>query len=389
MKQRRFWGLLIGSLFFYSACYNSENSEAGRVKNIYVDLTKIENEKPLNEYIDQVDFIRLETTDSSLIRIISNLRVADRKIYIFDGSQGCIFVFDEKGKYLFKIDRLGRGPDEYSRILAFGIDQQNVIILGLSELVLYNKDNGDFVKKIRITQKDFLPVEFQVDSSFYYFQTADGLPTNKIQTTIVVYDKEEFTLQKGYTDPFYFKERPHVTSTVFIDSPYGVLFHQVLNDTLYRLGEKGLEPLFFLNMGQNQFTYQRYEETPVDSKGKKVIPYKAVYPIDEIVFTDKYLYFTCYQKTRDAVKYDVFWCFYRLDTGELKVFDENKLKEKSKYGTNVFDFDTVDKDGYFYVVCYPSILTYFRDKRGDQLDERYKEMQPEDNPWLMKYRLKL
>lgn len=66
-----------------------------------------------------------------------------------------------------------------------------------------------------------------------------------MQATVLVFDKEEFAFRKGYVDPFYFKERFHVTSTVFIPSPYGLLFHQVLNDTLYRLGEQGLEPLFF------------------------------------------------------------------------------------------------------------------------------------------------
>lgn len=35
------------------------------------------------------------------------------------------------------------------------------------------------------------------------------------------------------------------------------------------------------------------------------------------------------------------------------------------------------------------LITYFRDKKGDRLDERYNEMQVDDNPWLMKYRLKI
>lgn len=381
--------LFVFCMFFCLGCNNHQKeTEDSALKNIHIDLTKTENKKPLEEYVDEVEFIRLETTDSSLIRMITGIKVADRKIYISDQSQGCIFVFDENGKYLFKLEHLGRGPDEYSHLLGFYVDKQHIIVSGMLELVLYDKDNGSFAKKIRIDPKDFVPEKFYVDSTFYYFLTGDGFSASKMQATVLVFDKEEFAFRKGYVDPFYFKERFHVTSTVFIPSPYGLLFHQVLNDTLYRLGEQGLEPLFFLNAGKRQFTYEMYEKAPVDFKGEKVIPYKTVYQIDNIVCMDNYLSFTCCQK-RNNNEYDAFYCFYSLDNGTLKVIDENKFKEKNKYGVNFFHYNAIDKDGYFYAVCYPSLITYFRDKKGDQLDERYNEMQVDDNPWLLKYRLKI
>lgn len=382
--------LFICCIFLYTACKDCEKPSGGNsLKNIYIDLANLENEKPLDEYIDSVEFIPLETVDSSLIQMIGGVIIRDNKIYVRDEVQGCVFVFDGKGKFLFKIDRLGRGPDEYTHLLGFDVDQQNIIVLGLSELLLYDKNNGNFVKKIHIDPRDFLPVDLYVDSSFYYFQTADGFSDNRMQATILVFDKKDFSFRKGYVDPFYFKERPYVTSTVFIDSPHGVLFHQALNDTLYRLGENGLEPLYFLNVGKYQFTYEMYEQAHLGSDGKKHIPYKAIYPIDRIFFADGYLCFNCNQETRDPVKRNVFWCFYSLDTEKLVIFDENKLNEENKYFVNFLAFNVVDAEGYFYALCIPSILTYFRDVKKKALDERYGTMKAEDNPWLMKYRLKL
>lgn len=382
--------LFVFCLFGFCSCNNHKYlEETGSLKNIHIDLDNLEKGKPLEDCVEEVSFIPLETTDSCLIQMISGLKIVDHRIYVRDNSQGCVFVFDENGKYKFKLDRLGRGPDEYTHLLGFCVDQRHIIVRGFSELVLYDKNNGDFVKKIHIPMKDFIPARVYADSSFYYFLTADGFSNTNIQATVVAYDKDTFSLKKAYMDPFYYKEHPHTSSTVFINSPFGLLFHQVLNDTLYRLGKEELEPLFFLNVGKYQFTYEKYENAPLNSNKEKAIPNKAIFPIDDIYFMDKYLCFTCYQKTTDPVKYDVFWCFYSLETGEVKVFDENKFYGKNKYSVNFFSFDASDHDGYCYTICYPSLITYFRDVKKKVLDERYGTMKAEDNPWLMKYRLKL
>lgn len=63
--------LFICCIFLYTACKDCEKPSGGNsLKNIYIDLANLENEKPLDEYIDSVEFIPLETVDSSLIQMI-------------------------------------------------------------------------------------------------------------------------------------------------------------------------------------------------------------------------------------------------------------------------------------------------------------------------------
>ncbi|HHU35481.1 MAG TPA: 6-bladed beta-propeller, partial [Bacteroidetes bacterium] len=63
----------------------------------------------------------------AIIGDINKIILYDNKLFANDGSR--IIVFDNKGKYLFKIEKLGRGPGEYTDItdltISNNIDQSN------------------------------------------------------------------------------------------------------------------------------------------------------------------------------------------------------------------------------------------------------------------------
>lgn len=379
------------SLFIFLLCYACRHSttEKEGLKTIYADLTQWTKDKPVDSYADSVEFIPLETNDSSLIRVINQLIVRDGRIYVLDLTQAAILVFNNNGKFLFKLDRLGRGPDEYNGMQTIDVDEQHICVLGNSELVLYDKNNGEFVRKYLINPQDFSPIDLFVDSTSYYFLTASGFPGQNIQATIAVYDKKSFQLTQCYMDPHYFKPREYASGKVFIDSPYGVLFHQKLNDTVYRLGEERLEPLFYINTGKHQLTQEAYEQLPMDENNQfRKVPYKATF-VGGITFFDKYLYFRCTQDLGKNENLGMYFCYYSLNTQEMTVFNNDDRHPQNKYHTEFFYFDTCDEKGYCYSVCYPFVITYAREKKNGTLIKELEDIKAEDNPWLMKFRFKL
>ena len=70
----------------------------------------------LDSLIESCDFIPLETGDSSLLSNIIDIQCYNDKFFVTSSVVGFmpeILVFDNRGKYLNRIRRPGRGPGEY------------------------------------------------------------------------------------------------------------------------------------------------------------------------------------------------------------------------------------------------------------------------------------
>jgi hypothetical protein len=124
-----------------------------------VKIVKIENidETAVVKYsdiYDDVNFIKLETQDSSLIGRIDKVIVTDDKIIVLDGSIAkMVFVFDCNGKFLNRIGSNGGGPEEYDCPDDIGYDKYNNEILVLchnrKNIMRFHPD-GTFIKNIKI-----------------------------------------------------------------------------------------------------------------------------------------------------------------------------------------------------------------------------------------------
>jgi len=105
----------------------------------------------LSEFIDSVKFIKLETTEESLVGSITKVLFVDEKMVIINEMGGEIFLFDNNGNFIRKIANRGRGPGEYLNITSCNYNSERQILSIFSDvaskLLLYNL-NGDFIKEV-------------------------------------------------------------------------------------------------------------------------------------------------------------------------------------------------------------------------------------------------
>ena len=126
-------------------CDHQKKNDSSNLSPIVVDW----NYKDL-DYSHWVEdstlIVPLETTDDCLIGEITYLVYQGHKIYIADNLSKAVYVFDEKGKLLSTLRKVGNGPEEYLDISAFTVhDSQLLIYDNMKRKIFFYQEDGDFL----------------------------------------------------------------------------------------------------------------------------------------------------------------------------------------------------------------------------------------------------
>ena len=110
----------------FSHCTRIEKNDIAIVK---VDA-KTNDSLPLSIIAKSIDYIPLETSKEALLGRYGGPRFFKQGILI--SSDNSLYCFDPKGKYRYKISRVGKGPGEYQQISAYRIDEtrQQIEVMG-------------------------------------------------------------------------------------------------------------------------------------------------------------------------------------------------------------------------------------------------------------------
>ena len=156
MKKRDFKWLIMGSLVILFGCKerNTANDflpemDAEAIK-VYIDPDE-QATINLQDIIDTVRYIALETSDAVSIGSINILRFDEDKIFVgdIDNTQS-IYCFNDSGKFIFKIQNQGKGPGEYVSMNDFDLDRDSKFVLvhdAPSKAVLKYDFSGNFISR--------------------------------------------------------------------------------------------------------------------------------------------------------------------------------------------------------------------------------------------------
>lgn len=154
--------LFILLIIVFCSCGRKSTNETGNTGSVIsIDLLSEPGltVKKLSEIAENVQYIPLQTTAGSLMdRIIRKIVYRDNRIYISSGQE--IMCFGVDGKFLFKIEKSGRGPEEYTYLLDFDISSDNrfLTLLSSSKLLIYGISENGFTFRRSIRLKDPAPL---------------------------------------------------------------------------------------------------------------------------------------------------------------------------------------------------------------------------------------
>lgn len=83
-----------------------------------IDLSKMDSPS-FFDYFSKIELIPLETSDTCLIKDFNERIYYKGNFYFCDRAQKQVLAFDSDGKFLYKVDKAGNGPGEYSSLSSF------------------------------------------------------------------------------------------------------------------------------------------------------------------------------------------------------------------------------------------------------------------------------
>lgn len=224
------------------------------------------SEIDFSTFIQRVNILPLETTSESIFRSVSDMIWQNGRIYIYDISLQELFAFDESGKFIFKLNRMGKGPEEYGSMRDFEIDEEgNIHILSNKEVVIYNAD-GKFQKRIPFS----LPASYHINptslafsgkTGYYLFSGAIGI-TKTIENQYSIY---EITNEGKFTGKVFFPVtyrmfgEPRFYKLEGTTEPTYNMTPFVGNDTIYKFTAGGKAyPAYFLDYEDRHLPQEVY-----------------------------------------------------------------------------------------------------------------------------------
>lgn len=250
MKHFLFYILLV---FVLASCKSTEES----VRTYNIDLSQKAN---LKDYFDGYSFVRLETNKECLLANPRKMDIVDNIISVLDRDK--IFFFDKSGKYLSKIDYVGKGHNEYIAIDDYCFQDTLVYILTRAQKAIYAYGiKGNLIKKI--TLKDWYAHIYSngKDTLVLSSENANGSGKN-----FLVYDVKKDKVIAEYDN---FKENENLlfeSFRPFVGFCDGLLVAHPFDYRVYRLKKDGMEDFC-------EFQFKTKENSDFVKKG---VPYEEL-----------------------------------------------------------------------------------------------------------------
>ncbi len=417
---------VILSVLFVVSCARKDNTvtENNGIKTIKINVDGCEKDMDISDMFDTSFFriVPLETTPECIIGgQIKNVFYRNGRVYVVEEMAKGVFVFDDNGKFLSKIQSFGGGPEEYFEITSVRITDDRIVILDqMGRKVLFYDMDCNYIG--RIENRGEYPAHgmFTAGDRIYYTYglTVDrpGYGTYRLCST----DMDGRDLQKHI---------PFDTATVW-PTVYGVhnlytdiggrvKFVYPSTDTVYSAGIDGVRAEYVMDFGDKALPESFRDDIRESSKPENLKKYIRGGGVSQMIETKNMLVFSFMYGTlpkfspeqmdletdNDPEKAKVWmrtkWpttlyhAFYDKNTGETTVTNGLSMSYFDKYR---IDFRYYD---YPYVIFSRNVDAYDTKKtavdaikipQNPRYEKKYKEVvagiKEGDNPIVFVYKLK-
>ena len=374
------------TFFLLFACCTTgkkQEKDSSKINLIHIPIQTDETHLSPDSLFDGKEIIALETTSESLISSIDKIQIKDSVLYILDDTQDIIFLFNHQGKYLQKINHIGRAPNEYYHISDFHIDDTTLyVVAGGNQKILCYDLTGNFLKSFNT---DYPCDRITTDSAYIYIYYNFSHPDGH---NVGIYNKQKLQLHKRYKS--YPRQQAGIGNNtrcwvsfgnkVFASFPYEYNIYQLSPDTCKIINQLDYGKNYMFPKNWKNFSPLQEKNYILRTGGIENSP--IIYSCHSLFQTSTHIIFTfiykCHlhialiNKTNNTVQYGILW--------------------PNSYYWNVHGLNPVYiSDEYMIASCKSALIINYRNIKGlckETIKEFSLKITNEDNPCLYFYKLR-
>lgn len=231
------------------SCQTQELKDNSHIKEFKLSITNDPLISNLEDFISDIDFIPLETTEDAMVSDIFKIIIREDRIMIKEFRAG-ITIFDMDGKFINKICQKGKAPFQVNHLFDFSVSSEGEIFaLDNGKLLIFNSDGKPlFETKLILSDTDFShPINICAhnrDTIFLWHKSSD-VP-KKFHLSRIDYSGNAFE----YLIPF-----THFTFGTAQFNQWGankwVITPPILNDSIYTIIDGKVQLMYKLNIEEN------------------------------------------------------------------------------------------------------------------------------------------
>lgn len=295
-------------VFLYS-CGGKLESLSDKNSIRIIDLTSQPKSEltMLSEISTKLDYIPLQTTQNSLVGSITKIITCNEKIYIKNASNE-VLCFTNEGHFLYKLNNVGRGPEEYLFITDFDVSSENnsLFILSGGRILIFNNSGSEFIFQKSINLNKPFPSRLSlIPGTTNVLLSIDPVTGTEISLSMIISENGDTLNLKPNKYKYEKKDKfnrmmPNESLHFFFEN--NVCYKEEFSDTIFAINELSDEifPRLVLNShGQGISPHIRYDTEYAKAHAND---FYWVYSLSE---TDRYVFYTYeHNMSRNRVVYD-------------------------------------------------------------------------------------
>ena len=369
--------LFVFLLFFASCSSNRQDREYAKTT---IDFGKSKNVSPSDVF--SISFVKLETNDKCLIGTISQAEEYEGVFYLLDAFiTKTIYAFDNQGKFISTVGRVGNGPGEYVIPSSFFVDakKQNICVIDVEQqkLIGYSLDGYHLVfeKKLPFSSS---AIKYLKDGDVicYNQEYQTGEPLYNLIVTDAGFNVKKKMMEQEFVSGY----KMGMTRKLYnVGEEISAYTHQL--PFLYRVESDTIIPAY-------EFKFGSYQIAPLDFLKKEGAGNKNYIPA---LMDSGYInFFEVYESERMlCVPYYVdrtmFYGWYDKKECEVYNYNLDEMSNSLQSGSFSSPIGTTS-DGRFISLLRTGPLIDIKNEGTEMVDELavlVEESEEDDNPILM------
>ena len=302
--------LLALFIIIFCSCSRKGINESGKSDSLRVIDLLSEPESEVSRVSDvstNIRYVPLQTTANSLVGYVDKLVTCGNNIYI-KNSHSVILCFDQQGNFIFKLNKIGRGPGEYSYITDFDVSSDNKTLVALSNgtILIFDSNGIEFVftKSIKLNPPFPSKIDLLPGTNNILLSIDPMTGSEECLSLLVDLSGDTLHLRPNY---YRFEKKDKLTRGMANES----LHYKFGKDLCFK--EEFCDTIFFVDNESNTFLPRLI----IDSKGRGLSPIvrydseyaknhgNTVYWVNSIMEMHRFIIYTYeHNMSRNKVLYD-------------------------------------------------------------------------------------